>query len=228
MNYFRLFYLCQNTWLRNITEEKFFKCLTWCYTSLSGIIVSVFLGENFFNLNETQTSFIWYSSCSKVPIMWQNFTGSIFNNVFAISHIVVLSIGAFSQIALLKRQRELEEQKANGIMAVIYKNDGVTITRRALDYQSCKILQRHNRSVVTPWASLTSFLVNLLIIILLGKFFFYMGPSGPPLLEQFFVFSTLCIHFFLFSFVETICSPSLRNSLIRCLPRKEQYHVVYV
>ena len=115
LNYNRLFYLHegQNTWLTNIKEANFFKCLTWCYTLLSGIIVSVFLSENCFCFNESHTSFIWYSSCSKIPIIWQSFTGSVFMNVFALSQIAVLFIGLVCQIALLVKEKELEKQKSN-------------------------------------------------------------------------------------------------------------------
>ena len=137
------------------------------------------LGGNFLNSNEPHTSFIWYSSCSKIPIIWQKFTGSIFNNVFALLHIVVLLFGFVTHIALLLSQRQLKKQIADGIMIITYNMDGVTISRRAPDLQSSHTLWKHNRTVVTPEASFFSLLLTW-ISILLHVFVFY----GPFLAQQ--------------------------------------------
>ena len=224
----RLFYICQDTWFKNIKEESFFNCLTWLHPALSGIIVSVLLGGNFLNSNEPHTSFILYSSCSKLPMIWQELTGSIFNNVFALSHIVVILFGFGTHIALFLSQRQLKKQVADGKMIITYNMDGVTISRSSQDIPSCHKLFRHNRTVVAPKASFLSFLLNFLIVMLLGNFFFFMGPSGPTIWQQFLVYTTHSIHFFLFNFIEAIYSPKLLNSLMDFCPCRRQYPVVNV
>ena len=180
-------------------------------------------------MNEPHTSFILYSSCSKIPMIWQELTGSLFNNVFALSHIVVILFGFGTHIALLLSQRQLKKHIADGIVIITYNMDSVTVSRRTPDLPSCHKLFRHHRTVVAPQASFLSFLLNLLIVMILGIFFFFMGPSGPPLWQQFFLFTTHSMHFFLFNFIETICSPKLRNSLMDFCPcRRRQYNVVNV
>ena len=161
-------------------------------------------------------------------MVWQDLTSSIFNNVFALSHIVVILVGFGTHIALFLSQRQLEKQVADGIMVITYNMDGVTVTRRTPDKPSYQKLFRHNRTVVAPQASFLSFLLNLLIVMLLGNFFFFMGPSGPTIWQQFLVFTTHSIHFFLFNFIETICSPKLLNSLMDFCPCRRQYRVVNV
>ena len=222
-----------------IKEESFFMCLTWLYPVLSGIIVSVLLCEHhslFLNYNESHTSLIWYSSCSKIPILWEEFEETLFNTVIGLSHMAVVSITIFIQIAIFIRQRQLEKQKADGIFLIIYKRDGVTISRRSSDQPSCHKLSRHNRSVVTPRASFMSFIIIFsyyLLISLIGVPWRWnllkMGASGPSILGEGLVFLLPSVMFFLYLFIETICSPTLRNSLSDVFPcQRSAYHVVNI
>lgn len=189
------------------------------------------LGENFLDSNKSHTSFGWYSSCSKIPILWEGLTGSIANNVFALSHMLIISIAIGTQILLSMRKRQLEKQRADGIMDIIYNRDGVSISRRAPDQTSCRKLWRYNRTVVAPQASLSSFLISISYVLLQGTLFFNIGNSGPPLFSQFIFFTTFSQQFFLYTFIETIFSPTLRNSLpdfIPCFRRRPVYQVVNV
>ena len=224
---FRLFYLYQDIMVKYIEEERLFHILTWLHPIISGIIVSVLLGANLYKSNENHTSMLMYSSCSKIPISWEEFSGMVYTKMFALSHIVVVPIGFLVQIAIFVRQRQLEKQKADGIMVIIYERDGVTISRRAPDEPSCHKLWRHDRTVVTARASFSSFLLRLVEIILNAYFFFNVSPSGPPVLGQFLITSTISIRFFLYNFIETICSPTLSNSLIDKIPFwRREYCVV--
>ena len=206
---FRIFYLCQDTMFTHIKEEGFFICLTWLFPALSGIILSMLLGENFLN---PEKSHIFYSSCSKVPMLWEEFTGSIYYNVFALSQLIIVSITFGTQIAIMVRRKQLEKQRPDETMVVTYNHDGVTISRSNPDRPSCHKLWRHNRTVVTPHASLLSHLFRLLILLL--AICSHYGPPGLQVVEQLIISITFCTLFFLYSFIETICSPNLRNSLI--------------
>ena len=233
LHLFRLFYLYQDTMSSYIKEESFFICLTWLYPLLSGTIVSVLLGENFLNSNQS-TSLIWYSSCSKTPVLWEEFDGSIFNAVTGLTHLIVVFVTIGIQIATYRRQKHLENQGADGIMVVTYNRDGITISNRKPDQPSSHTLSRHyNRTVVTPRASLLSFLVIFpyyLLILLSGHMpNVDKGPSGPPVFGQFIIFLSPSIIFFLYPLVETIFSPTLRDTLTDFfLCRRRAYYVVDV
>ena len=126
---YRLFYFHQDAMLKYIREESFFNCLLWIHVTLSGMIVSVLLGENVHNFNEFHTSFIFYGFCSKKYISWEESTWSYIMLIASRFVIVLFTSGA--QIALFKKHSELEKQRAEGIMVTIYSKDGVTISRRA-------------------------------------------------------------------------------------------------
>ena len=105
------------------------------------------LGANLYNSNESHTSRLMYNSCSKIPICCEEFTGIVYNKLFAPSHIAIVPIGFVDQIAIFVRQRQLEKQKAGGIMVIVYERDGVTISRRTPDEPSCHKLWRYDRTV---------------------------------------------------------------------------------
>ena len=156
---------------------------------------------------------------------------SISYNFFGLSNLLYISISFLSQIALYIRQRQLEKQRADGIMVITYNRDGVTISRRSPDQPSCHKLWKHNRTVVSPKASLLSFLLSMHIVLLNGFIFSNLGPSGPTIYGQLFNFLSFCILFFLYSFIEAIFSPTLRSSLLdvfTCYRRRRAYHVVNV
>ena len=231
LDIFRLYYLYQDTMLNYMKEERFFTHLSRLHLALSGIFVSMLLGENFCNSNEFHTIFIWHSSCRKIPIHWEESNWSVYYNVHAVSGMILIFIAFGTQIALFKRKRQLEKLRADGIMVINYNRDGVTISRRTPDQLSCQKLWRHNRTVVTPKASFLSFLLSL-VTLLSDVFFFYLGPSGesgPSIYWQLHLYIIFGRHFFLHSFIETIFSPSLLNTLTDVLPcRRRAYHVVNV
>ena len=226
LHVFRLFYLNQDTMLTYIKEENFFICLTWLHPTLCGIIVSMLLGENFFSSN---TLSIWYSYCAKTPILWEEIMGSLVYKVFGLSQSVILISTFIIQILIVKRQRQLYKQIANGIMVEIYQRDGVTISSRSPDLQSSHKLWMHTRTVVTPQASLFSFSYTLLLALPRIFYFFNMDPSGLSTSGELIIFLTFCNLFFLCNFLETIISPTLRNSLLDIFPcYRRVYHVVTV
>ena len=213
-----------------ITEECFFTLLSWLLSSCSGIFTSVMIGEICLNFNESQTSFFWYSSCSKTPILWEEEAWSYIMQSLTIITILFITLGC--NILIFVRKRQLEKITARGIMVVNYDLEVVTISSRREDAQLSNALKNFNRTVVTPKASFFAFLVlalNYLIVILL---YLNNTSSGPSTLGQSLIFLSFSIMFFLNTLVETIFSPSLRNSVIDMFPclryTRQAYHGVNV
>ena len=218
LHVFRLFYLNQDTMLTYIKEKNFFICLTWLHPALSGIIVSILLGENFLSHNNTHIF-------STTPILLDDIWGSFpfVYKLFGISNFLIVAATSIIQVLLFIRQRQLEKQRADGMMVITYNMDGVTISRRAPDLQSSHKLWKHNRTVVTPKASFFSFLLTLLST-LLHVFGFF-----SPFLGQLVIFLAFSRFFFLYILIETIFSPTLRNSLSDVfMCHRRAYHVVNV
>ena len=197
-----------------ISEESFFICLTWFHPALSGIIVSMLLGEKFLDSNTLGTSLFWYSSCSKMKMLWEEFNTSIPYNMISISSIAIVAITIIAHILILVRHRQLRKKKAEGIMVIIYNLDGVVISRRNEDSTSCRKLWRHDRTAVTPQASLFSFIYQSIAFLLQGMLYLITGSSGLPPWGQFLTFTIFSQVFFMSNLIETVFSPILRNSLI--------------
>ena len=200
---------------RYIKEESFFKFISWFHPLTSGIFIAMLLGEDFLNSEDLNTSHILYSSCSKIPLFPGNFRGSIVYIVFIMSHIICLFVTLISQILCFFCQRKLEKERDEGIMVVIYNEDGVTISRRGPNLETSRKLQNFFRSVVIPKASFISFISGLSIYFLWGFFFFTIDSSFWFDILLFIHFSQL---FFFHTLIETIFSPTLLNSLIDFIP----------
>ena len=209
-----------------ISEESFFIGLTWFHPALSGIIVSMLLGENFFDSNKSNTSLFFYSSCSKIEFLKEEFNMSIAYNIFNVSSIAIISVTAFTHILLHKKHKQLKEQRAEGTMVIIYNKDGTSISRRVEDKLLCKKLWRHERTVVSPKASQLSFIVRLLGIPFSGILFLIASSSGLPPWAQFFFFTIFSQVFLQNNIVETIFSPKLHGSLIDYFQTRR--HAMYV
>ena len=91
--------------------------------------------------------------------------------------------------------------------------DETAAISRADQYQPpCCRLWRHNRTVVTPLASLLSHLFRLVMLLLaIGS---HIGPSSLRVVEQIIISTTFCSLFFLYNLIEAIFSPTFRKSLI--------------
>ena len=214
-----------------LSEESVFICLTWFHPTLSGIIVSMLLGENFLlESNKSSTSLFFYSSCSKIEMLWDQFNTSIYINVFSISSMAIVLITGFTHILLLKKHRQLRKKKADGTMIISYKEDVISITRRQADKQLCQKLGKHERTVVTPKASQYSFIVRLIFIPFTGLVFHTAGSHHLwPLWAQILIFTLFSQVFVLNNIVETIFSPNLRYSLIDFFGlSKQSYPVINV
>ena len=196
-----------------ISEKSFFICLAWFHPAISGRIVSILLGEMLLESNTLHTSLFYYSSCSKIDILWEEFNTSIAYNMNSASSIVILSITIIAHILLLVRQRQLRKKTAEGIMVITYNVDGVIISRRNEDSSSFKKLWRHERTAVTPQASLFSFILRLVVGLIESTIYHITTSSGLSHWAQFLIFTIFSQIFFLCNMIETVFSPNLRNSL---------------
>ena len=105
--------------------------------------------------------------------------------------ILIFAVGLGIQVAIFVKQKQLE-----------FSEDPFT----------SRILWKHRRNVVSSIGSALSFLAyntyGILTVI-----------PASPVITEFILFSCHCVYFFWLNFIETMCSPTLRNSLvdtIRC------------
>ena len=187
------------------------------------------IGEICLNFNESQTPFFWYSSCSKIPFLWEEEAWSY--SMQPVAFIPTMFITLCCNLLVFVRRRQLEKVRARGINVVNYSLESVTISRQREDDPSSHALKNFNRTVVTPKASFFAFLVCVFYYLILVPLYFDTS-SGPPALGQFLLLLSFPNMFFLNTLVETIFSPSLRNSVIdmfSCLRYTRQaYHDVDV
>ena len=220
--------------MRYIEEESFFDILLWAHCAISGLIVAVCASENVFKFYESHTPFVYYSSCSKTPIIWkpswklEMISWSYIINI--IVHLLICPLAFYIQYMLFKKHKQLEKQRAEGIMVTIYNQDNVIIQKRSPDKETGRKLTNFFRTVVTPTASFLSSLILFLQYVLHGYIFFSMGTSGPQVWGQFAINLRLFVHFFLHSLTETIFSPTVQRTLIDVIPcrRRDVYPVVTV
>ena len=113
-----------------IEEETFFKCLAWLFPALSGILVTVSVGEGYFFNDDKKSPF--YSYCAKIPISKQekaDLPSHLFLSLCVISFCLV---GLGFHIAIFARQKQLENrQNSGGNLVVSYnKETGARTARR--------------------------------------------------------------------------------------------------
>ena len=139
---------------------------------------------------------------------------------YCLPHSTVDNSAWNEKMLLFNRLRELETKRAEGIMLVNYQRDGISISKRSPDLQTSKKLWMYNRTVVSPKASLISFIYNILFRILMISLLFKYGFRFQSM-----QIIALC-HFFCFcNVVEAIFSPKLRENLPHC---QNRFHVVMV
>ena len=202
----------KDTWFNNIKEETFFSTILWLHPTVAGIIVSAVLGENFLD-SHTVSELL----CSEeTRDAWDAFKSLLFPKFIAVLQGVSFFIALATHILLFNRVGELEKKRAEGIMVVNYQRAGVTISKRGPDLQTSKKLWMYNRTIVSPKASLMSFIFDILfriILVFLGLKFHYAQIM------------LLCHHFCFCNMVEAFFSPSLRQNLPGY---QNRFHVVIV
>ena len=212
-----------------IKEEGFFKALQWIFPVQAGIVVAMLVGENLFSY-EDYTTMLFYSYCSRISCSWQKMADGI-----GIGHLIG-SIGTFCvvglglQLAIFVRESQIEKQQTARVWSVSFNNNnGVRISSAdsnsnisMTSNSTSRVLWKHHRNVISPYASLVSFLVCQVYALVIIYLFLEIGPLGPAVIFQFLHFIIFCIFFFVLSLIETAFSPTLLDSLIPWRKRKYQ------
>ena len=226
LHHFRLFYLCHEDTM-SIKEESLINYLTWLCHTLSGLMIAMIVGENFFSVE--QDSIVIISSCCKMPslIFLENPVGLL--HLYIIVHLILNFIGLVIQAAMFFKQKQLEEESAG--QWIHHENGEIRLERKNLSTCNRKLL-KHERNVISPLGSFLSFLISEVYCILATCMVFDIGTSGLPIICQFHLFSVHTLYFLVHNFIETMCSPTLRNTLLdvnNVLPwRRYVDHVVVV
>ena len=168
------------------------------------------MGENFHDSHRV-SEFL----CGK------SFTWLFFIKLGVVSQVLSFFITLAAHILLFYLVRELEKERARGIMAVNYQRDGVTISKRGPDLQRSKKLWMYNRTVVSPNASLVSFIFNMLFKIITAFLAFNYDLRFQSIQQV----MVLCHHFCFLTFIEAMFSSSLRENFPGY---QNRFHVVIV
>ena len=223
---FRLFYLYIETFEKHITEENFFKCCLWLCHTLCGITISMVVGDCFL-VNEYDSAII-QRSCAKMPkwILVEQERSLPWS--FIIGNIVLVFGGLGIHFAIFLKQRHLERKQAEIDYVITFNKSEVQIVRKSKQ-TSDSMLWRFRRNVISPLGSFSSFLACVVYNLLGAYIFFSRTPSGPSILAELLLFSVHGVYFFCVNFIESIFSPTLRNSLINVIPwLRHEYHTVVV
>ena len=200
-----------------IKEESLFNFMTWLCLALSGLMISILFGENYFSVEQDSTVII--SNCCKVPK--QLFMGDLawFMHLYIRAHLTLHFVGLVIQAAMFFKQRQLEKEQSAGQWVIHYDNGEIRIERKNL--RTCnRKLSKHKRNVISPLGSFLSSLISAVYRFILAiSIFFNQGPAGLPIISQFFFFSLHSLYFFGLNFIETVCSPTLRGSILNVIPR---------
>ena len=120
-------------------------------------------------------------------------------NIYLLLQFTSLFVGLGMQMAVFIKHRQLEKKQSVVEWTVRRRAGGDIVIEKVKN----RILWKHQRNVVSPMGSFLSFLAYNIYGV-------FVSGSGLPIL----VLSCHGIYFFCLNFIETIFSPTLRNSLI--------------
>ena len=90
-------------------------------------------------------------------------------------------------------------------------------------------LWRFRRNVVSPLGSFLSFIASFVYNLPGFYIFLTATPVGPSVIGELHSFSFHCFYFFCLNFIESLCSPTLRGTLVNLLPWfRHEYQAVVV
>ena len=137
-------------------------------------------------------------------------------------------VGLGLHFAIFLKQRQLERRQSVADYSVTYNAGDVKIIWKNKQ-PSNRILRRSRRSVISPLGSFSSFLASAVYNLLRTYIALSITPSGPTVLGELHVFSVHSVYFFSLNLIESICSPTLRNSLIDIMPwSRDEYRVAVI
>ena len=210
----RLFYLFEDSALGCVKEETFFNFLAKITPSVAIIIVSATIGQHF-----TPHMPLLSSCCTKTPIRWKENWISMPNAICIFSFnsmMCLIGLGLQSAIFIKLKQVELQlNQPSNHTWVISYDTEnGANVTNSRLQSQpSSRRMLRHRRNLISPIGSCVSFIVMQIWYLFVTYYLFHITSSGPPIGFYILLFVSPSMDFFLLNLIETVLSPTLRNSL---------------
>ena len=177
--------------------------------------------ENFVSGEQDCTVII--SRCAKFPKIIFSQKSYLLYYLTLMVHLLLHFVGLAIHAAIFVKQKQLEKQQS-GQWVVNYDKGEIRFVRKNLNTCNRK-LWKNGRNVISPIGSFLSFLLSAVYGLFFTFMFNNLGPSGPSTIYQFLIFSVHSVIIFL-NFVETVCSPTLRGSLLDVIPRiRLQYPV---
>ena len=138
--------------------------------------------------------------------------------------LTVTFVGLVIHAATFFKKRQLEKQQSVK-WVVKYEMGEVKFVKNNLDVCNRK-LWKHERNVVSPLGGFLSYLMTVVFIILCCITFYINNDHlSVPIFVQFLFFSVHSVIFFFLNFIETVCSQTLRGSLLYAIPRLICYNL---
>ena len=207
-----------------IEEENFFKCCKWFAHTVCGIVTAMLVGDSFL-LDEYDSSII-HKSCAKLP-KWILVEQSVICKLYVTVIVTLVFVGLGLHFAIFLQQRQLERRQSVPDYSVTYNVSDVKIIWTSKK-PSNRILWRFRRNVISPLGSFSSFLAIAVNNLLTTYIVLSITQSGPSVLGELHLFTVHSVYFFCLNLIESICSPTLRNSLINVMPWSRDEHCVAV
>ena len=190
------------------------------------MVISMEVGDSFL-FNEYESSII-HRSCAKMPrwILEESQSDVAFYNLCGLGLFGLVGLGL--HFAIFLKQRQFETRQIVPDYSVIYNTSAVKITNKTKQPSNCTPW-RFRRSVISPFGSFSSFLASAVYNLLMTYIVLSITPSGPSVFSELHLFSVHSVYFFCFNLIESICSPTLRNSLIDVMPwSRDKYRVAVI
>ena len=239
---FRLFYQFQETLTKYVAEETYFCVLAKLLPLLAVIIRVLMVGEHV-----SSTVPVLYSCCTKSPFQWRDIVHLVTLPAVSVMVFILTFVGLGMQVAIFVRLKRLETQPHNDNNWVVSfsSRNGVNLEQiqqtlpevedvirhtkepdltgnegrtasKGTDNIRCKVW-RHRRNVVSPVGSCASFVASQIWFLGVSYHIFNLSHLGSPTVLDFLLFVTPSVDFFVLNLIETLCSSTLRESLISCL-----------
>ena len=219
MSSLRLFYLYEETMQTCVKEDSLFTFLNRISPTVAVTVVSVMVGRNVWpggggGISQLSPQYSW---CAKSAIRWEDFARLSSLTFFEVWIAAMSFVGLAMHIAIFRKLRQIESQPMPICQWVVsFNNQGdgdVDATRRdgAVPSQHVGGVWRHRRNVISPMGSFATFVVSNATLIAIS---YYLGQTGPSVLMDILIFLRPCQDFFVFNFIETLCSPTLGNTFM--------------
>ena len=189
-------------------------------------------GDSLFNEYGSSTI---QGSCAKMPrwfLEGKSVIAYVHINLYGTVMVTLVFVPLVLHLAIFLKQRQIGRQLSVPDYSITYNTGDVKITRdqeSETKLSSSRILCRFRRNVISPLGSFSSFLASAIYYLLMTYILLSITKSGPSVLGEILLFFVHIFLVFCLNLIESICSPTLRNSLINVMPwSKDEYCVASI